>query len=35
MINQMQANYVVENEITHHTEVLKSNCDYNDAYILV
>ena len=31
-----KVSYGVENEITHNTEVLKSNlCDYNDAYILV
>ena len=31
-----KSNYDATNEITYHTEVLKSNlCDYNDAYILV
>ena len=34
--DQSNANYDVENEIIHNTEVLKSNLwDYNDAYILV
>ena len=33
---QSNANYDVENEIIHNTEVLKPNfCDYNDAYILI
>ena len=31
-----KSNYDATNEISYHTEVLKSNlCDYNDAYILV
>ena len=34
--NNSKANYGVEKEITHNTEVLKSNLFYyNDAYILV
>ena len=30
-----KANYNVGNDIIYNTEVLKSNCDYNGAYILV
>ena len=34
-IDNSKANYDAVNEITYNTEVLKSNRDYNDAYILL
>ena len=34
-IDKSKANYDAVNEITYNTEVLKSNRDYNDAYILL